>query len=134
MPAEIIRLDQGPHGNPSVQTFTSQKLDWLKCCCFDRRLLPHDFRVAYAIAQHINSRTGKTILSAETIAEESGAGSTRSVQRSRDRLRDAGWLVWTRTTSANIYRLKYDQVDQMLDLLIATRDARRACRMRRGQV
>jgi len=130
MSAEVIHLGSALKDGKDAQSFTSKKLDWLKCCCFDRRLHAYDFNVAYAIAQHINAKTGTTMLSDETIADETGGSTTRRVRRSRARLQDAGWLTWRRTRSANVYRLNYDQIDPMLDLFIAMRDARRENRQR----
>lgn len=130
MSAEVVHLSSLPKDEKSIQSFTSKKLDWMKCCCFDRQLQAHDFAVAFVIAQHINARTGITMLSDETIAMESGGRSERSIRRSRVRLRDAGWLDWKRTRSANVYRLNHHKVNQMLDLLIAMRDARKEKRRR----
>jgi hypothetical protein len=111
-------------------SFTSRKLDYCKACNFDPRVEPYDFKVVYLIAQHINEKTGMALLSDETIADETG-GSPRSVRRSRNRLRDAGWLSWRRTSTANIYALDYSNVGPIFDLITVSRDERRERRGRR---
>ena len=130
MAAKVIHLGSNPTPSNSIQSFTSQKLDWLKCCCFDRRLQPYDFRVSYAIAQHINAETGSTMLSDQTIADETGGRTTRCVRRSRVRLRDAGWLTWKRTSSANVYRMKFDRFEEVRDFARELRELRRESRER----
>jgi hypothetical protein len=112
------------------QTFTSRKLDWLRCLCFDPMLLPYDFRVAFVIAQHINQRTQTARLSDETIADES-AGSDCNVKRSRARLREAGWLTWRRTQTANVYKLRFEKMSGIMDAIIVSRDARNERRRKR---
>lgn len=114
----------------TASTFTGRKIDWLKCCNFDRRLEPYDFKVAFVIQQHLNERTGTCQLSDETIADEAG-GSTRNVRRARNRLRDGIWISWERTSTANIYRLCFDNVERILDMITAARDERRERRQRR---
>jgi hypothetical protein len=111
-------------------SFTSRKLDYLKACNFDRRLEAYDFKVVYIIAQHVNEKNDMAMLSDEAIAEEIG-GSPRSVGRSRNRLRDAGWLSWRRTSTANIYTLDYTNVGRVLDLITKMRDERRERRSKR---
>jgi hypothetical protein len=108
----------------TLSSFTGAKLDWLKCVAFDRRLKPYDFKVAFVIAQHLNVNTGSTMLSDETIADESAA-SIRSVKRARVRLRKAGWLAWHHTQTANIYRPDYSKVSFTLDAITLSREARR---------
>jgi hypothetical protein len=115
------------------QTFTSRKLDWLKCVCFDRLVQPYDFKVAFVIGQHINQKTLTACLSDETIADESG-GSARNVKRSRVRLREAGYISWRRTRTANVYRLRFEKVSGIFDAIISSRDARKERRKRDGQM
>jgi len=115
----------GPALTADASTFTGRKLDWLKSVAYDRRLLPYDFEVAFVIAQHINQKTWKAMLSDDAIADETGGGSTRNVLRARKRLRGVGWLNWHRTRTANVYRLLFDGVDRTLDMITASRDARR---------
>jgi hypothetical protein len=121
------------HGNgvdqASISTFTGTKIDWLKCIAFDRKVQPYDFRVAFVIAQHLNIRTGTTMLSDETIAAESGGVSTRHVRRARDRLRKAGWLTWHNTSTANVYRPDYARMNHVLDAMILAAEARREKRL-----
>jgi hypothetical protein len=108
-----------------VAAATSRKLFWLTCVNFDHsRVKPYDFRVAFVIAQHINRNTGNARLSDETIADEAG-GSLRNVARARQLLREFGWLTWRRTRTCNVYSLNHDRVSRTLDMLTASRDARR---------
>jgi hypothetical protein len=118
---------QPQHTEANLASFTGRKLDWLKCLAFDRRLQPQpfDFKVAFVIAQHVNQRTGSAMLSDDTIAYEAGGGSERNALRARKRLRDAGWLTWHRTRTANVYRLSFDKVERTLDMMTAAREARR---------
>lgn len=106
-------------------TFTGHKLDWMKCVSFDRRLESYDFKVGFVIAQHVNQHTGTAMLSDETIADEAGNGSVRNTVRARQRLRDAGWIAWRRTRTANVYELRFDNVERYLDMITVSRDARR---------
>jgi hypothetical protein len=109
----------------SNRTFTSLKLDWLRCLAFDRRVGPLAFEVGFCIIQHANARTGRTWrISDETIADEIGCPA-RSVYRARSGLRAAGWLAWTRTRNANIYKICFGNVERVLDLMTAARDARK---------
>jgi hypothetical protein len=108
----------------TLSTFTGTKLDWLKGVAFDRRLQPYDFKVAFVIAQHLNQRTGSTMLSDEIIADES-AGGSRNVRRSRLRLHEAGWLTWHHTRTANVYRPDFSQMNDVLDTITLSREARR---------
>ena len=106
-------------------TFTGQRLDWLKCVSFDRSIQPYDFEVAFQIAQHLNEKTATAFVSDETIADKTGGGSSRNVWNSRIRLRDAGWLTWRRTRTANVYSLNYGKVNGVLDMITVSSDARR---------
>jgi hypothetical protein len=114
-----------------ISTFTGRKLDWLKCCNFDRRLQSFDFKVAFVIVQHVNARTGCAMLSDETIADEAGGHSPRSVRRARDRLKAAGWLDWKRTRTANIYVLSWENFERFVDAIMDARDLRQEHRARR---
>ncbi len=70
------------------------------------------------------------MLSDETIADESGGGSTRNVKRARERLRRLGWLTWHHTQTANVYRLERRQVSGTLDAMILSRESRRSRHLR----
>jgi hypothetical protein len=126
-PKKAARANGSDH--ETLSTFTGTKLDWLKCVAFDRKVLAYDFRVAFVIAQHLNLRTGSAMLSDETIAAESGGGSTRHVKRARVRLRKAGWLTWHNTSTANVYRPDYGRMNHVLDAMILAREARREKRV-----
>lgn len=117
----------------TIQTFTGRKLDWLKCCAFDRRIQPWDFEVAFVISQHVNARTLSAMLSDEAIADEAG-GSPRNVRRARERLRSAGWIKWRRTRTANIYEMLFEKIGGILDAITAVRDERRDRRNARRQI
>jgi hypothetical protein len=108
----------------SNRTFTSRKLDWLDTLAFDRRLSPLAFKVGFRIIQHVNASTGRTRISDATIADEIGCPA-RNVYRPRILLRDTGWLTWRRTRTANIYEIKFDNVERLLDLMTAARDVRK---------
>jgi hypothetical protein len=120
-----------PTATDLVKEFTSRKLDWLKCCSFDRLLEPLDFKVGFVIIQHVNAKKGTAILSDETIADKTGGGSVRNVSRARCRLRDAGWLTWKRTRTANVYTPVFDKVSGTLDAITKSSDARRERRQER---
>jgi len=120
------------HSAEDVRSFTSRKLDLLKCCAFDPRVSACEFRVLYVIVQHLNQRTGLARLSDETIADEAGRCSTRQVRRARAKLRKLDWLTWTRTNTANSYKVEYAQVERFLDLIAIFRDERAERRARRG--
>jgi hypothetical protein len=115
------------------QTFTSRKLDWLRCVCFDRRLKPYDFKVAFIIAQHVNQKSQTAHPSDATIADETG-GSVRNVKRARVRLNDAGWISWRRTQTSNVYALVFTKVSGFMDAITASRDARNETRQKRREM
>jgi hypothetical protein len=110
--------------------FTAQKLDLLTCIAFDKRVEPYAFKVAFCIAQHANERTGKAFIADETIVEKIG-GTRRRVVRARIQLRAAGWFIWKRTRTANVYEPKYHQVERVLDMMTATADDRKERQKRR---
>jgi Helix-turn-helix domain len=115
----------------SATTFTGRKLDFLNCVAFDRQVQSIDFRVMFVIAQHVNEKTGTAFLSDETIADKTGGGSPRNVYRARLRLQKAGWLNWRRSRTANVYTLRYDKMNAVLDMIAISNDARRKMRLRR---
>lgn len=109
----------------STKTFTSHKLTWIDCLAYDRRLKPLDKLIGLAIAQHVNSGTSQAYVSDETIGDKVGGVSVRSVIRSRHRLRKTRWLTWRRSRAANYYELDHSNVNGILDMVAASRDARR---------
>jgi hypothetical protein len=96
----------------------------MDCMMYYPKLKPIDKLIAFVIAQHVNEKTGLAFVSDEVIAERIGGASRRSVYRARGRLRDAGWLTWRCTRTANVYTLKFDSVNAVLDMITTSRDAR----------
>jgi hypothetical protein len=96
------------------RTFTTNKLDWLTCIRFDRRVTDSAYRVASVIADHLNGKTGCTMLSDDTIAFETGSKWPRKIVRARKLLRDTGWLDWQHTKTANVYRPNVSNVRNAL--------------------
>ncbi len=94
---------------------------------FDPRLKPHpyDFKVALQIAQHVSEKTGTAFVPDPIIDDKTGDGSPRNVWNARQRLRDTGWLTWRRTRTANLHSLNYEKVNGVLDMIMASSDARR---------
>ena len=111
-----------------MTTFTGERLDWCKCVRFDPRLNPFDKVVAATIADHVNERSRIAQVSDETIAIKS-SGSVSSVIRARRRSREAGWLRWRRTRTANRYSLRFDKVSGVLDMMTAKVEASRERRL-----
>jgi hypothetical protein len=124
-------MSKKPNGKPP--TFTTKKLDWLVCVNFDRRLkqFPVAFKVAYVIANQVNEITNTAFISDETIADKAGGISERQVRRSRNLLRETGWLSWQRTYSANLYSLLSDRVSGVWDAITASNEARAERRRKR---
>jgi hypothetical protein len=108
-----------------MTTFTGTKLDWLKCMRFDRRVTDHAYRVVSVIADHLNEDTGRTWLSAETIAFEVGYGSPRAVGRAIKVLKDTGWITVYRTGAANVFEPNFRNVKTWLAALGRARFERR---------
>jgi hypothetical protein len=111
-------------------SFTGQKLDWLKCVAADPRIKPRTFEIAFAIMQHVNARTGETMLSDETLGDETGSA-RRDVYRARKALIDSGWLACRRSKLATVYRPLTRNINRALDLLTLKRDARKERRDKR---
>ena|SRR5271156_5141976 len=112
-----------------MTTFTGRKLDWLKCVRFDRRVNDHAYRVLAVIGDHLNEKTGRTILSDKTIAFEAGGSGSRTARRARNLLMETGWLKWHRTRTANIYEPDFSRVNATLrrERMSAGRCSQRAC-------
>jgi hypothetical protein len=106
-------------------TFTGRKLDWLKCIRFDRRIKHLDYRVAAVIADHLNERSGRAFISDHTIAFEIGSNWPRHVIGARNRLRDAGWLEWEHSKTANIYAPVFRAVTETLRIIGRARAEKR---------
>jgi hypothetical protein len=112
------------------KTATSRKLDWLDALNADPAVRPFAFKVGFAIAKHVNARTGEAMVSDETISDITSI-SMRHVRAGRELLKARRWISWKRTRTANVYRLLSTNVNNALDLLILRRDARRERRAKR---
>jgi hypothetical protein len=128
------------HGNGDVvlprdvtRSFTSRKLDLLKCLNVDPRVKSSTFKIAYCILQHVNEKTGAAFVSDQTIHDETNV-CVRQIIRARQELRDLGWMRWRRSRSANTYRFNETNKNGYLDILIARRDARQDQRNNRGRL
>lgn len=113
-------------------SFASWKLDMLKAIGSDARLKASDVRVALVLFHHLNSSTWLLFPSHETLAELTHM-SSRNVVTCLERLRDAGWLQWKRSTSrteSNDYEFLSDQLGEALANLKAEERARQARRSR----
>ena len=111
----------------AATTFTGRKLDWLKCVAYDRHLkrYPFAFKVAFQIAQHVNEKKGFAHVSDAVIADKAGGGSVRNVGKARMKLRETGWLTWQPTRTANLYTLRHERENGILDLIAIASDARK---------
>lgn len=113
-----------------VKTFTSRKMDWLNGVSIDPEMTPHDFQVAFCIAQCMSIERGIGVIADDTIAESTGT-TRRHVLESRKRLRARGWLDWKNTRTANVYVLLGDLVEAMIDRRTDLRDRRAEARFER---
>jgi len=122
----VPRIPDSPPA--SNQKFTSIKLTWMTCV-MSTGFTPFDKCVAFIIMNAINEKTRDWKLSDETIAALMGRpGAIRSVQRARRRLRAAGWITWKRTSDANVYSLRHDNVMAAMDEIMRSRRERRTKR------
>jgi hypothetical protein len=112
------------------KTFTAAKLNWLDCVANDRNLKPAAFKVAYAIMQHVNAESLIAWLSDETLVDVTGI-SRAMIQRHRESLREAGWLAWERTPTANRYTPIFNRVNAGLEDILARRAKRKELRQAR---
>jgi DNA-binding transcriptional regulator PaaX len=95
------------------------------------RLTPFDKLVAVVICDAINDKKQCWKMSDEEIAILIGKpGSERRIKTARKRLREGGWLTWTRTRDANVYRLRGDNVMAVLDEIMRQKSERKARRQR----
>jgi hypothetical protein len=116
----------------SAKEFTSLKFDWLDAVAVDPRVRAAAFKVAYCIMQHVNAQTMVAILSDEVIHDKTDI-SLPEVKRHRAALRDAGWLSWTRSKTANRYTPLYDKLGAAQDLLLLKKEARDERRVQRRE-
>jgi hypothetical protein len=105
------------------RSFTGEKLDWMTALSADPRLDARAFEVGFCIAQHVNAETGLAILSDDTISDKTGIPK-RWVLRARKSLKDAGWIDWQRTKTANIYWTLGHRINAVTDHQIILREKR----------
>jgi hypothetical protein len=93
-----------------LASFAGNKFNWMDCLVRDHSLHPSAFKTAYAILQHVNSKTLEAWVSDETLSEITGQ-SRVTIQRHRQALKKARWLSWRRTKTASLYEPLFDKVD-----------------------
>jgi hypothetical protein len=106
------------------QTWASYKFDVLTGMSADPRLDARAFEVGFCILQHVNAKTGKAMLSDDTIADKTGIPK-RWVLRARNLLWETRWLRWERTRTANVYQVLSDPLNAVLDHQEILKDERR---------
>jgi hypothetical protein len=111
-----------------AQTFTSKKLDAMKCAAWDRRLRPDDFEVCFVLWTFVNEKTGHCYPSHELIAERCGL-SVGHVKGALARLVRTGWWKVKRTARTNVYTPLFDNMNAVLDQMTVANDARRERQM-----
>ena len=92
----------------TAQHFYRNKMRWLNELCRDCAVSPMEFRIAYLIADHLNSVSGDAWPSHRRIA--SGlCVTTKTVQRAAKELESKGWLQVRRSKRkrTNRYRLRW---------------------------
>lgn len=105
-----------------VKSFTSRKLDWLFHMSADHSVPLLSFKIGFVIAQHVNAQTGIAYLSDDVIREYVDADE-RTIRRGRKVLRDV-WVSWTRTGTANAYKLLYGRIAALADEIARRRSER----------
>jgi len=105
------------------RTFTGDKLDWMTALSADPRLDARAFEVGFCIAQHVNSKSGRAIVSDDTISDKTGIPK-RWVLRARKNLKEAGWINWRRTRTANVYWTLGGRINAVTDHQIFLKEAR----------
>jgi hypothetical protein len=113
-------------------SFTSWKLDLLNAILIDPRVNHSSFRVAFALVQFMNAKTGLMCPAQETLAERA-CMSVRNVQDCLNELRETRWLNWTRGNrqQSNSYEFNSTNVSYMLDRRTSLDDGRRERRKAR---
>ncbi len=101
----------GPGDDPPPATRkrdTSFKLDMLTALMVSDLVKPAVFKVAFALIQHMNSRSGISYPSIETLAAETNL-SPRYVQQCIEALRRARWLTSSRVSRTTSNRYQFDE-------------------------
>src|SRR4051794_35494620 len=84
-PAPVVVMptdDEKDH----LRSWTSEKLEWLRCVSVDSQVKPGMFETAFAIILHVNARTRVAIISDRIISDATNI-STAEVFRHRAGLR-----------------------------------------------
>lgn len=111
-----------------LKSWTSEKLEWLRCVSVDSQVKPGMFETAFAIIQHVNARTRVAIISDRTISDATNI-STAEVFRHRVGLRKLGWITWARRRRGLRIRPLFDRINTMLDELDHRRQLRKVERI-----
>ena len=112
-----------PAADADQRMFTGSKLDWMTALSADPFMDARAFEVGFCIAQHVNAQSGLAILSDNTIGDKTGIPK-RWVLRARLTLREAGWINWRRTKTANVYWTLGDRINAVTDHQIILREKR----------
>jgi hypothetical protein len=119
---EAVQRDQNSEADQR-RSFTGEKLDWMTALSADPRVDARAFEVGFCIAQHVNAESRLAIVSDDTISDKTGIPK-RCVLRARRNLRDAGWINWRRTRTANIYCCLPDRINAVTDQQIILKEKR----------
>jgi len=115
-----------PKVRTPTKTFTSAKLDILDAISMDPRVTNGEFRIAYRLAQHANSKTGAIFPSQDRLASQTGM-TIRGVRNCIAGLIKKGWLRARRPNRrlSNFYEFDGRHVNPILDRQIMLDDVRR---------
>ena len=116
-----------------LSSFASEKLDWIDTLIADPTLDARAKLVGICIMQHVNQNSREAFLSDETLSDKTSI-SIRSVHRARTALRNASWLAWRRTRTANVYVPLTTRMNAIIDRQILLRDERNERRKRRREL
>lgn len=111
--APPARLDPALSGdrrssNPSAKQAIQRKLDWLDTVAADREVNTTTFKVAFVVAQHVNSRTGEAWPKQERVARIVGASET-TVRASLKILVTRGHLEQGKKGARNLNKYRLQQ-------------------------
>lgn len=112
---------------------TSAKLDWLDAVMADHRLDARAKVVAYCIMQHLNREAGTAFVSDLTISHKTRIP-MRWMQRARNALRSASWIIWKRTRTANVYSTLTGPMASIAEDQRELKQAREERRMRKQEL
>lgn len=101
--------------------FSLQKTKWMELVSVATELSAMEVRVAMVIASHLNRKTGETFVGRETIAEEMGGVSVKSISRAIKKL-ELKYLGVRRQrgrTNWNFYSLKFPEKETSVSPFIS---------------